>query len=292
MSKPDTAYLIETAPKRYKVYQIPKKNGGMRTIAHPARELKTLQRALIQKSPEVLLVHKSATAYERGTSIIGNATRHSASVWVANFDFSNFFNSITSVSWRTFLEELKVDQEYIDISERAFFWRPKRSNTDILSVGSPSSPFVSNRIMHEFDVRISEFADREGFVYTRYADDITLSGESKFNLPAIEAKLGELVPEYLVLDINHVKTRQAGPGCRKVVTGLVVTDSGSVTLGKKMRKRIESYVEKFSRNAHHDISAEQIRGYLSYLKSVEPAAFLKVQKKFSEEAAALFSDES
>jgi len=87
----DVDTIIHTAPRRYKVYRIPKRNGDYRTIAHPARELKCLQRALLKLSPENLSVHKTATAYEKGTSIFANANVHAECVWLAKFDFSDFF---------------------------------------------------------------------------------------------------------------------------------------------------------------------------------------------------------
>jgi RNA-directed DNA polymerase len=43
----DLARIIETAPARYKVYQIPKRRGGMRTIAQPSRDLKSIQRFIV-----------------------------------------------------------------------------------------------------------------------------------------------------------------------------------------------------------------------------------------------------
>ena len=49
LSQIDLRKLIETAPRRYKVFEIPKRSGGMRTIAQPSREIKLLQRVLIPR---------------------------------------------------------------------------------------------------------------------------------------------------------------------------------------------------------------------------------------------------
>src|ERR1035438_10306574 len=44
LSREELLRLIRSAPHRYKTYQIPKRNPGQfRTIAQPAREVKTLQ---------------------------------------------------------------------------------------------------------------------------------------------------------------------------------------------------------------------------------------------------------
>jgi len=291
MSGSDLEYLIATASKRYKVYGIPKKSGGLRTIAHPARELKTLQRALIARSPKKLQVHQCATAYEQGTSILLNASQHAQNPWIANLDFSNFFNSISTGSWCEYLQSLDVEEEYTDISSNVFFWRPKRANTSILSVGAPSSPFVSNRIMFEFDTKASEYFAQQGVKYTRYADDMTFSGKEKFDLPELEKRVCDFLPPYLKLEINGLKSRQAGPGSRKLVTGLVVTDDGKVTLGKRLRKRIEAYVDKYSTGKHYDVTKEKILGYLAFLRHVEPEAYEKIRNKYSGKAKDLFSED-
>src|SRR5690606_5965066 len=46
-----------------------------------------------------------------------------------------------------------------------------------LSIGAPSSPIVSNLLMFEFDKIVTSEADRRGIRYTRYADDMTFSGQ-------------------------------------------------------------------------------------------------------------------
>ena len=43
MSDSELLQLAKTCPHRYKVYEIDKKNGGKRLIAHPSKELKYIQ---------------------------------------------------------------------------------------------------------------------------------------------------------------------------------------------------------------------------------------------------------
>jgi len=61
-NKEQLIHLIQSAPHRYKVYQIPKKSGaGMRTIAQPAKEVKILQYWVIENYFSLLPIHKAAT---------------------------------------------------------------------------------------------------------------------------------------------------------------------------------------------------------------------------------------
>ena len=87
--------LIATAPERYKVYKIPKRTPGeFRTIAHPARELKFVQRWLIKRVLCTLPVHSAAMAYRKDTSILDNAVQHAKHRYLLKMDIQDFFPSI------------------------------------------------------------------------------------------------------------------------------------------------------------------------------------------------------
>src|SRR6266850_6670962 len=87
--------LIRSAPRRYKVYQIPKRAPGQfRTIAQPAREVKRLQYWVMQYLLDGFAVHPAATAYRRGQNIADNARQHVHSRFLLKLDFVDFFPSI------------------------------------------------------------------------------------------------------------------------------------------------------------------------------------------------------
>jgi hypothetical protein len=52
LSARDVIRLIESAPARYKIYDIPKRRGGRRTIAQPSKELKRIQRFIVGQKVE------------------------------------------------------------------------------------------------------------------------------------------------------------------------------------------------------------------------------------------------
>lgn len=65
--------MVRTASHHYKTYAIPKRDGGTRTIEHPSKKLKALQRWLLTNVLEGLPVHPAAMAYKKGISIFDNA---------------------------------------------------------------------------------------------------------------------------------------------------------------------------------------------------------------------------
>jgi RNA-directed DNA polymerase len=87
--------VARTANYRYKIYEIPKRTGGSRTIEHPARELKLLQAWLAENLLSDLPIHTSAAAYRRGSSIKKHANVHRHNKFLLKVDFRNFFPSIS-----------------------------------------------------------------------------------------------------------------------------------------------------------------------------------------------------
>ncbi|HBE7189338.1 TPA: hypothetical protein KMT96_004438, partial [Escherichia coli] len=67
--------LSSKAPKKYRVYYIPKRTSGLRAIAQPTKELKQIQRFLVSELKPLLPIHSSAMAYRCGISIKDNAER-------------------------------------------------------------------------------------------------------------------------------------------------------------------------------------------------------------------------
>lgn len=102
MTLAEVVRIASIGPKRYKVYQIAKRSGGMRTICHPSRELKSLQYVFLREILCILPVHEAATAYKHGSSIKANAAAHISSRVILKFDFENFFPSITVEDWAEF----------------------------------------------------------------------------------------------------------------------------------------------------------------------------------------------
>jgi RNA-directed DNA polymerase len=79
--------LARTASHRYYTFTIPKNNGDRRTINHPARELKLVQRWLIAKVFSRMPVDDALCAYRKGMGIAAHAIRHSGSTFYSKLIF-------------------------------------------------------------------------------------------------------------------------------------------------------------------------------------------------------------
>lgn len=172
--------IIVKAPNQYKMYFIPKKNGGHRQIFHPSKTTKMLQYALIDLFLSKIEVHKSAIAYQPKNEHIDinpikfNALKHAPYHYSLHLDFSDFFPSIKPESfWEKIIDVdilNKMGQEDRAIFNRIAFI--SFNGRTFLSIGAPSSPIISNIFMREFDKIVFEFVTNSDIngVYTRYAN--------------------------------------------------------------------------------------------------------------------------
>lgn len=81
--------------RRYKTFYIPKKNGKLREISAPNRNLKEILYYLNMMLGEVYQASPSAMGFVKGRSIVDNAKLHTGQNYVLNLDLSNFFTSIS-----------------------------------------------------------------------------------------------------------------------------------------------------------------------------------------------------
>ena len=275
--------IIRTAPVRYKLFEIPKKSGGVRQVAQPAREVKAIQRWLVNEFEPKLPIHSSATAYRSGSSIKKNAEAHASSRYMLKLDFQNFFPSITRDDIVRHFERHLSDQ--LDPLTQHFVahaccWMPKRLPPLRLCIGAPSSPMLSNSIMYELDCRISAIAERDNVVYTRYADDITLSSRERDKVDQYSEVVKEILKElpYPKLKLNVDKTVRASRAGRRIVTGLVLTPDGNVSIGRDRKRLIRAMYHRSLKQELDYEQAQVLTGLLAFADNVEPGFSQRLKK--------------
>ncbi|HLG16430.1 MAG TPA: retron St85 family RNA-directed DNA polymerase [Blastocatellia bacterium] len=275
--------LAKTASHRYKEYTIPKRTGGTRTIHHPARELKLVQNWLLQYVLIRLPVHAVATAYSKGSSIKRNAEMHVANNYLLRVDFQDFFPSLTGSDVVAVLRANQRRLANINITEQdIYFIRRIVCRRDSLTIGAPTSPQLSNAIMFEFDETWSRRAHDLEVTYTRYADDLYFST----NRPNVLRDILDGLREYLkaggvpTLRINEKKTAFSSRKRRRLAAGLVLTSDRRISIGRHKKRMLKSLVLKLKRKELEPVHAASLRGWICYLRSVEPAFVLALQRKY------------
>lgn len=278
--------IADKAPHNYRRYKIRKRNGGYRIIHHPAKETKAIQYALINLIFGNYPIHKSAFAYKRGlhSPLKSNAEIHSKYKFTIRIDFKDFFHSIKYEDLENILHKpFSVEEkEFL----RCILFLKIHGNY-CLTIGSPSSPLLSNIIMFEYDNQISQLVNSidSNATYTRYADDIAFSSNNKSNCIDFGKQLNELTNKIVSPDltINTRKTIMLTKANRKIITGLIITPEGKISIGRKNKK----YVKKLLNDLRYDkISPDNykyLKGYLSFISDVEPHFINSVATKYGAE---------
>ncbi|RSB81639.1 RNA-directed DNA polymerase [Rhizobium pisi] len=279
--------IMRSAPARYKTYRIPKRTKGFREISQPAVEVKALQRGLIEVLLRNLPMHEAATAYRVGMSIKDNALRHAGDGPILKMDFKDFFPSIKPRDWSAYCKQTGVlmDPVEIQLTSLLLFQRPKDSSVLRLAIGAPSSPFLSNALMFEFDKAITEAVAKDHVVYSRYADDLTFSAPRTGHLVNVEkivrATLRAL--EYPTLTVNDDKTTRVTRKYGRKVTGLTLTNDGKVSIGHERKRFIRAAVHHASLGKLSTASLGELKGLLGFANSAEPQFIGTLKERYGAE---------
>jgi RNA-directed DNA polymerase len=287
--------LARVAPKLYVFYDIPKKNGGTRTIAQPYRRVKAVQYAILEQELYDLPIHSSATAYTKGSSIKRNAGAHRKHPYLLKMDFSSFFHSIAPRHFREhirYCSPKKYTRQELAVLWRFLFWaRPtphgeKKPWSLCLSIGAPSSPFISNSMLSRFDTLIAKECLKRSVVYTRYADDLTFSSSDLTDLKRIQRSVERTVgtDPYDYLEVNTKKTQLLTKKNRRTVTGLTLTNDLKVSMGREKKRLIRSMIHRYKLGHIRDkADLDVIRGNLAFAMDVEPEFVARLRRKYSDE---------
>lgn len=263
--------LALTASVRYKIYKIKKKNGGERSICHPSKELKALQRVLHEDILSKLPVHDCAFAYCKNKNLSLHAQEHVNAKYLLRMDFKRFFESIKLLDIKKFIEEhkhlLSPLWSQLDTTLLCQIVCYKKS----LTIGSVTSPILSNSICYALDVLIENICHSKNVKYTRYADDLYFSSELPDVLRGIEKEVKKQISSLNYpnsLKINSEKTHHSSRKNKISVASLVITNDGKISIGRSKKREIKSMIFNWDKLSNKEKG--YLVGYLSYCLSVEP----------------------
>lgn len=271
IEEPVMAEMISANNKFYRSFSIPKRNGGERVISAPFPSLKQVQEWIYR----VVLLPRTelpncAVGFIPGKSIVDNATPHIGAKYLLKMDLKDFFPSIS-------LTRVIATFQYLGYYPRmAYFLARLCCEDSHLPQGAPTSPILSNIIAKHLDKRLSSLAIKYDLVYTRYADDLTFSGE---HIPVKFIEIVTAIAKEEGFVANQEKTRILGPSCRKIITGVSIS-SGKTCIPRSTKRMIRQqayYIKKYGIKSHmrhcginDPFFFLRFAGNMAYWKSVEP----------------------
>ena len=248
------------AEKHYKVFKIPKRNGGYRTIYEPDYTLKSIQRNILNNVLNERITSSYAKAYKKGLSLVDNATPHLNKKVILKLDIKDFFPSIDflKVYKKAFPRNMYPEAVASLLTNLTTY-------NNFLPQGTPTSSYISNLVLRSFDIKVGNFCEDRNISYTRYCDDMTFSGDFDTN-EVITFVKNALYKEGFIL--NKQKIKIIKPNKAQIVTGIVCNEKLSIPRPyKKAIRQSIYYINKYGLDNHlkHIKSLDDKTTYLNKL---------------------------
>lgn len=262
---------------------VPKANGN-RLLEIPKPRMKALQRRVLAGLLAPLPLHDACEGFVRGRSARTHAAHHTGRELVVRVDLADFFVSIARPRVRGFFATLGYPDGIarrlaalcthavpcsvlasapgVPDAERSARWVTFAEPN--LPQGAPTSPTLANLLAHRLDLRLTGLAERFGFVYSRYADDLTFSGST---MPAptrarLLARIHAIVRDE-GFAVNPAKTRAMGAHERQRVTGIVVNQR--TTVPRREREALEAVLYNCVRHGPESQNRTGVADFRAYL---------------------------
>ena len=241
----------------YRDFEVAKKNGSKRLISEPLPSLKEIQMWILRNILYKVPISAFAKAYRPTVSLLENLRFHKNQPKVFTLDLENFFPSIRVEA----VENEFLELGYSRIISKLLSRLCTRDGS--LPQGAPTSPYLSNLVFKVADAAIAAYCKEHKIRYTRYADDMSFSGDFDEN------KLLQIVTEIIEkmgLRINAKKTKLMTPDMRQTVTGVVVNQKPQVIFHERNQLRQALYyIQKFGFEEHREYKEINQKNYLEHL---------------------------
>lgn len=182
--------------------------------------LKNSQNWILVNILEKLELHDAAHGFWRCRSIVSNAQPHISSDVIINFDLLDFFPSISYKRIKGLFQSFGYSEaaaaifgllctapevEEVELDGKTYYVAASNRH---LPQGSPAGPAITNLLCRRLDHRLTAMAQELGFIYTRYADDLTFSASGNHLRHICNVlKRTESIVAHEGFAINEQKTR-------------------------------------------------------------------------------------
>ncbi|MFJ6413909.1 reverse transcriptase domain-containing protein [Terribacillus saccharophilus] len=278
----------------YEIKYIRKKRKIRRIVTYKDERMKQVHFKIKDYLEKNLLFSKFTKAYIRKSSIFLNAKAHMYNDVFIKLDIRDFFNSINhEVLLETLYYELNKNKEKkVTKIEIAKIIRLCSIDKKGLPLGLITSPVLSNIYLKEFDNVLYgtlKKLNMENVIYTRYADDLTISFKSlvtsKQCLEQITLLVSKLLRKYkLKINVDKISMIDLNVSNHVRITGVsIIKDSNNYRKISVGRKRINDLYHKsiamyrklqgtFPDNDDY-MKIKQIKGLESFIYSVEKKGY-------------------
>lgn len=276
---------------------------GRRKILKPKDSLKIYHKFLNLFLIEFLPINERVVfSYRKGFGAINAVEKHSHGRYFFQTDISSFFDSIDSSLTRSVI---LAGSDFCPISDiREYIDRviDLVCVDDSVPVGFPVSAPLSNSVLFGFDNEIEVVCRNLDLTYSRYADDIIISGQQQESLLGIDDIIQEKLHSFASpkFNINRAKTKFFQVGSKIKILGMMILPNGKISPDTKKKRDLEVLLHFYITNrprfnqmivkmksrpgkdieVHEDEYPDILSGNLNYVDSIDPDYTNKLRRKF------------
>ncbi|SIR79992.1 reverse transcriptase family protein [Williamsia sterculiae] len=273
--------------RHYRIWRRHKRD-GVRVIEAPKPWMRETQRRLLRRVVERMPAHPAARGFVAGSSTAAFAWPHTDRPTVVRVDLRHCFESITVGRVRRVFADIggyraPIARVLADLCTTA---TPVDELTGVeyghaallrdrhLPQGAPTSPHLANLVMRSLDRRLAGYARRNGLRYTRYGDDLAVSGDGIDADRVLWVVMRIVAAEGFV--VHPEKVRIMHRHQRQQLAGLVVNDRPQVArddydnLRALLHNAIRDGAATQNRDGHDDFRAH-VYGLIAWVGATSPA---------------------
>ncbi|WP_281175787.1 reverse transcriptase family protein [Catenovulum maritimum] len=250
-----------------------------RTVYAPTPKLKLLHRFINNTVLEFADYNADVVfSYRKGVSIRNAVEKHSHNNFFFQTDLSNFYGNIHQSEVQTALMNQLKNTPVLDVEKYIQRIVELVIVDDHIPAGFSTSPLLSNICLFSFDNELLKYCQAHDLTYTRYSDDLIISGQTNEFAGDIEPVINNLLAEYVNtgISINKSKTKLHKKGHKFKLLGFSILPNGVVTIPSADKKEIESllyfYLTDNNKFENHFKNTQNPKDIESYDKSLREHA--------------------
>lgn len=272
----------------------------VRTIIKPSKKFKIFHTFLNLFLFEHLPINERVVfSYRKGVSAYDAVAPHRMGKHFFQSDIKNFFTCIDRDLIRATIERGKHLIPILDIDTYMERILDLVCIDGSLPPGLPASPAISNAVLLSFDNEIEEYCHSLGCTYTRYSDDLIISGTNREPLEGLKDRLLVSLKSFYGarFELNGIKSKLFNTGGKISILGLSILPNGRISVDSKIRMEVELLLHfyltdrrKFSERARGDTTkaSERISGYLNYVNAIDGIYLDKLRRKYGATTVDMF----
>ncbi|MGG5460285.1 reverse transcriptase family protein [Clostridium sp. B9] len=264
---------------QYSISSIEKKSGGIRKLNIPSENLKYIQRWILDNILYNISCCDNVTGFIPSKSTVDNARVYVNKECIVGLDLENFFPTIHFGRVQGMFQRLGYTKHLSIILANLCTYKGE------LPQGSPASPYIANLVCRKMDYRIVKLCKKIEANYTRYADDITISGNK--GIENYICTINKIIKSE-GFKSNKKKERVLFQYHSQKVTGIIVNKKLSPP--KEMKKYLRQniyYINKYGLKSHlkkincYEKSnfKEHLYGLAYYIKMIDKEVGISFLKK-------------